>query len=108
MNLELRSTDEIDTTLFSDLIKKCKEKYIDEFFFFIVSKEVVKKLIDIASYADDEEIDYELFMKYDYLSSQILKTDLYYCIKFLGRDILVDKKLDGLTIKTYTTSIKEV
>ena len=107
MNLELRSTDEIDTTLFSDLIKKCKEKYINEFFFFVVSKEVTKKLIDIGSYGD-EEIDYESSMKYDYLSSQMLKTDLYYCIKFLGINVLVNKKLEGLTIKTYTTILKEV
>ena len=106
MNLELRSLDEADVTLFASLIERFKEKYNNEFFFFVVSKEVAEKLGSLCDpYRNRDE---ESPIKVDYFSSSLLNTDSYCCGLILGINVLVDKKLEGLTIKTYTTILKEV
>lgn len=106
MNLELRSLDEVDVTLFAGLIERLKEKYMDEFFFFVVSKEVGNKLRSLCEpYINRDE---ESPIEVDYFSSALLNTSCYCCGLILGINVLVDRKLDGLTIKTYTAFLKEI
>jgi hypothetical protein len=102
MNLELRSCNEVDFYLFENLIKKYKEKYKD--FFFVVSEEVANKLTNL-----DIKCTY---IEYEHVASQALNTNLFFCIRVYYEenyaDIFVDKNITGLTIKTYSASIKEI